>query len=240
MPSYSISVALFDYLPVLASLAGMLALAPSLARLVPHLRSLIVLAALAIPLAGACKASWKLLIALGHAPIPWLENMLFILLAPGFIVLAHAMRQARGVWQGTSKAHAGSVRSLTLWLLLSWPVALVLALSMPQSRLWFFYLLAVTTLANAGLILQSLLSSRAAACGWRVNALLVLSFAATMAMSGLARLPDTETTAWIQESVNLLAQTSLALAFWQLARALGPATNRPGAASLPPQYKASS
>lgn len=214
MDEYSIAVALYDYVPVALSAAAMGLLAHSLSQNQPALRIIVWTGAFLVPLGGLCKASWKLLIAWQGLQLDWLENLLFICLAPGFTVLAY------GLWAFNQQRHAKIVPTHQYLLpgLLSIALggAALAALAMPERRVWFFWLLAITTLANAGLIWQALRLARSLALGIRAHLPLILSFVATLGMSGLSRLPAGETTAWIQESVNLFAQLCLLLGIIQI------------------------
>lgn len=219
MHSYSVSVALFDFLPVLVSGYALCLLARAVRARHHALRSVAWAAALLIPFGGACKASWKLLVASHGLDLAWLENMLFIALAPGFVMMAFSLFHARRAWrQGTSPAQADYPKArLALWLALPLLGGLAAALLKPDSRLWFFCLLGATTVANAALIVHAI-----AACGWGKLrwpiAAFVYNFLATLALSGLSRLPPGEATAWIQEGVNFSAQAALALGAWHLSR----------------------
>lgn len=220
MSPFSLAVALFDFVPVAVTAIALAWLATGIrAR---HRRAGIVAlcAAWLVPLGGACKASWKLIIALGGPALGWLENLLFVALAPGFAALAFSLHHARRAWRAGVPPQAAALPPLRLgaWVVVPLALAAVLALALPGSRAWFFTLLAATTLAYAALLLHAALAARHARLGAGVTAALACSFVATLALSGLARLPPGEASAWLQEGVNLAAQAALALAFWQLGR----------------------
>ena len=63
MHSYSTSVALFDFVPVLVSAVALLFLARGISQVHRGLAPVAWAAALLIPFGGLCKASWKLLVA---------------------------------------------------------------------------------------------------------------------------------------------------------------------------------
>lgn len=212
MPPYSVAVAAFDFAPVAACAAAMAWLAGAIAARRPALAPVAFAGALLVPFGGLCKASWKLVIALGGAPIGWLENLLFVALAPGFTALAFALHHA----VRPSNRPVPRARALA-WAAPPLAVAAVLALSLP-GRAWLFWLIAVTTVANGALVVQAVRAGRAAGLAWTAPACFAASFAATLALAGLARLPAGEASAWMQESVNLAAQLALAAGAWQLAR----------------------
>lgn len=218
MTPYSIEVALFDYLPVALTAVALALLARGISARHRPLAGVATLAAVLVSLGGACKASWKLIIASGGPALPWLENLLFILMAPGFAAMAFSLHHARRAWQWGEIPNAHGRSRLALWMALPLALAASLALALPGSRAWFFALLAATTLANWTLLAQAGLAARKGGFGGRVIPLLVLNFIATLLLSRLSRLPPGESSAWIQEGVNLVAQAALALAFWQLGR----------------------
>lgn len=218
MSEYSLAVALFDYLPVLISVLGLAALSRGMRTAIGQLASLAWLATAAVATGGLCKASWKLLIALGNPAIDWLENMLFIAMAPGFVLMACLLSHTRRVWLHQHPANALPIARVLLWVALAPVGAISIATAWPDSRAWFFWLLAMTTAGNAALLLQASLAARQSGLGWSVVAGLGYAFLASLALGGLARLPDSNTTAWIQEGVNLSAQTALALSLFVLSR----------------------
>lgn len=218
MHSYSVGVALFDYVPVLVTALGLALLARAIATRHHALSPVAWAAALLIPFGGFCKASWKLIVATQEREIPWLENLLFIAMAPGFVAMSFSLFHAQSAWRAgvPPKAARYPVSRLLAWLVLPLALAAAAALLRPESRLWFFCLLGATTVANAALLVHAFRASHWSGLGWPVAACFVYNFAATLALSGLSRLPPGEYTAWIQEGVNLSAQAALAIGLWHL------------------------
>lgn len=218
MHTYTVAVALFDFLPVLVAACAMLLLAQAISTRHHALAPVVWLAAVLIPLGGLCKASWKLLVAAQGLHINWVENLLFILLAPGFIAMAFGLFHARRVCQAGISAGAAHYppKRLFFWLALPLLSSLAAVIYLPESRLWFFCLLGITTLANVALLTQAILFCRWGGLNQAVIACFIYNFCATLALSGLARLPAGESTAWLQEGVNLSAQLALALGCWRL------------------------
>lgn len=213
MSHYSLAVALFDYLPVLLSALAMASLARLVRRRAPALGPYAVGAAVLIPFGGLCKASWKLIIALGGDARPWLESLLFLSLAPGFVTMACVLAIAR-------KPSATMRDPRPLALLAIAPVVLALALmtALPGSRAAFFLLLGITTVATVTLLAHAIMAARSAGLTG-VAVLFTYALVATLAMGGLARLAAGEASAWLQEGVNASIQAALAYGFWRLARA---------------------
>lgn len=217
MHSYSLSVAIFDFVPVLISALGLHFLARGIAFRHPPLAAIAWGAALLIPFGGFCKASWKLIVATQGQHIDWLENLLFIAMAPGFIAMSFSLFHAKRAWREPVASARYSSTRLLLWLALPLLVSVAAAVLRPDSRLWFFCLLGVTTIANAALIIHAIAACKWGKLGWPM-AFFAYNFVATLALSGLSRLPPGEATAWIQEGVNISAQAALALGAWRLSR----------------------
>jgi hypothetical protein len=230
MHQYSVSVALFDFLPVAATALALALLARAIGQRYPALAPAVWLGALLVPLGGLCKATWKLIVAVYQRELVWLENQLFILMAPGFVLMAYSMFHARRAGQTGIQPDGPVFARARLWFWLTIPAAgaIAAALYAPGSRLWFFWLLGVTTLGNVALLVNAALTARGYGLGGKVTTYFVLNFAGTLALSGLARLPPGEATAWTQEIVNLFAQLALLLGCWHLSRQLRPIAKATG------------
>ncbi len=92
----TVALALDDYVPVLLAGTGALLLADVVRRRVPDLAAAARLGAVLVLLGGLCKASWKLSLAISGEDVTWLAELLFVLLAPGFTLLAWTLLAARG------------------------------------------------------------------------------------------------------------------------------------------------
>lgn len=198
MKDYTIALALFDYVPIAFTALGMYWLCQSEIFKFPTVRKLAVIGAGLIISGGLLKASWKLIVASTGEHIVWMNNSLFILMAPGFTLLSFALLIR----------HSQSVRLRIPIAITSIPplVALTIFLTNPEQRLWFFWLLTVVTLANTIVIFML------ARVGWEtkdriISVLYILSFVGTLSLSGLARIPEqTAALQWIEESINAVAQ----------------------------------
>ena len=212
MPKYSVAVALFDYLPILASASGLWWL-----RRLPathtHIYKVFVVGAASVVVGGLCKASWKLMTALGITPPTGLDTLLFLLMPAGFVMLAAALHQLR------RQLHSNrTTLTISASYALAWLPALLFAVSLPQSRLWFVWLLALSVFATAAFLWQSAMIARTQSGATLSISLLVYCFCSALAMAGLARLPASEMTAWAQELTNLSGQLALAAACWRIQR----------------------
>lgn len=216
MDKYSAGVALFDFVPVLVAGTALALLARGIASRNPALGLTAWIGAALVVTGGLCKASWKLLVALYEVDIAWLQTLLFIAMAPGFVALAFSVDQTRRAWaaSGPSAQALLSPALIRLAAMLGLPllIAVLLVVAVPESRAWFFWLLGVTTLANAAMVVAAARLSRLAGLKWPIAACFAANFLGTLVLSGLSRLPPTEENAWLQESVNLVTQLALLIA----------------------------
>ena len=215
---YTLGLAFEDYVPVILSSVGMWLLSQMIAQVNKETGRLTLVGWLLISLGGLSKSTWKIIMAFsnGSHNIVVLNNLLFILLGPGFVFMAWALWCAYRIV--TNKARPG------IWLV---PVgvtavftlpALFTALTQPDSRTWFFILLTMTTLGNMALgillIRQSLYLKRS----WTA-VLFGVNLVTIFMLSGMARIPNqTIPMQWTEQIVNTLSQGAFAFASWQLAQ----------------------
>lgn len=200
-------------------------LAGLLASTLPGTRLPVLMAVALIGAGGLAKASWKLIWVLSQLDHAWLANLLFILMAPGMVILAFHVAAATPAWRTTTAGAspaAGSQalhRSLVV-IGLAWGLALVSAYTQTEGKTWFFILLATASFAN---ITISTLLIRVA---WRLNqhltsGLFLLSILLILSLSGLARVSEgSAPLQWLAECLNTLAHGSFALAVWRLRRVI--------------------
>ncbi|MBL8057393.1 MAG: hypothetical protein JNK29_11875 [Anaerolineales bacterium] len=218
--TYSVALALQDYVPVALSALGLFFLAEMIARMSAEARvgRIALLGAWLVMLGGGIKASWKLNLALTGADIHWMDNALFILMGPGFTALGWALSAAQRQWAGQP------LTSRWAWLfpfLVSaafLATAAGLAWAQPGTRTWFFVLLGMTTIANFAL--SGLAIRQAWGQGRRGIALLfIVNVVAILALQGFARAGDrTELVQWIEQILNTLSNLAFALAAYRLNR----------------------
>lgn len=195
---YTVALALFDYIPTVFTALGLYWLCTSQLFDLSVIRRTAIVGAAMIISGGLLKASWKLIVASTGEHIPWMNNSLFIFMAPGFVLLgfALAIRHSRPVSVLAPVLFTGAIPLIALYFYLVYP----------SQRLWFFWLLAIVTLANTAVIFML------ARTGWKnndrtVSLLYLASFVGTLSLSGLARIPEqTAALQWIEEGINAIAQ----------------------------------
>jgi hypothetical protein len=196
--TYTLELALFNFIPVIAFLIGAYYLVSITSRLcAKSCKWLTLIGSLLIVLAGVFKATWKLLFTLGWANILWMSDSQFILMAIGYLMVFIAMILL-----------ACNLRSkyenLPALLMASWKIPF----------------LTVMTLASLGtyiiLIYFSLKhGSRLGAISFLLGLIFLLS------MGALASGEQTIARQWLEQWINACAQIGFALGVWLLHQAIG-------------------
>lgn len=214
MEDYSLALALFDYLPVVLSLIGLLAVVRLLAPALPFARPALLAGLGLVVVGGASKATWKLTWVLAGADLALLDNALFVCIAPGMALLAcHALATDRR-WRG-SFAPQHPLRNSLLAIAAVLGAAGLVAASF-DSRAWFFVLLAGASLGN--LVLTAVLIR----CSWRwrqrfTAVLFLASLLITLSLGGLARFSaGSAPLQWLAEILNVFSTGGFAWAAWRL------------------------
>lgn len=213
---YSLSLALFDYIPVALSAIGLFMLAGLLARISPASRPWLLGAAALVTAGGLSKAGWKLSWVLTGADHAWADNLLFVLVAPGMILLGWHTAGARRVWRDIRPG--SPTRNAAIAIALLYAAALS-----AEGRAWFFILLAGAALANV------LMSGILIGWAWELDdrpsaGIFLFSILVVLSLGGLARVSaGSAPLQWLAECLNALAQGSFALAVWRLRRTIAPA-----------------
>ena len=215
-PEYTISLALIDFLPIIFTAFGMY----YVARMVTHLGhtqgQMAMLGAVLIILGGTLKAVWKTINAAtqGAVDINWMEESLFVFMAPGFIYLAFA------VWSGVRVIRRKKVS--TVWLM---PTVIVLVMAAgsaylgitrPEEPAWKRILLGMMVLANLlSTILLVVFAFREKMPA--IGVLFILNFTGVLILNGLARIPvQTISLQWIEEGINAVTWLMFAFAAFKL------------------------
>jgi hypothetical protein len=195
METYTLPLALFDYVPNIAFLVGAFFLVRTviLARGRPCSR-MCMAGALLIFSGGILKATWKLIFTLGIADIQWMSEIQFILLAPGFLALL-----------------------VTAILLARTKPFETPAIAMAMAA-WKIPLLAIMTLSSLGA--QGILTYISFKRKARLAAyLFIVAVLCMLGMSGMASGSEqTVATQWIEEAMNSIGQIAFAVACWLLYR----------------------
>ncbi|MFT5223588.1 MAG: hypothetical protein ACI867_001910, partial [Glaciecola sp.] len=201
-----------DAMPVAMSTAGLVALGVGVGRRMgAPLGRLAIISAVTIGLGGAAKVSWKLLAAGAEVDVAWLDDLLFPLLAVGFVGMARLViltRRGEQVSRGTS-VRTGILVAVTAGLI----AAAVLVDGAAGLRL------ARTIAIVASLTMSWQLLAVGTGVGDRLSvAFIVGNVIATLSLAGLARVEvQTLGLQWIEQSVNTASQFVFLLAALRLA-----------------------
>jgi hypothetical protein len=221
METYTLSLALEDFIPVILSSIGLYLISRMVAHVDRGIGRMAFIGWLLITLGGFCKATWKLNMALsdGQSNLVWLDKGLFLWLAAGFTLMTFA------VWFA-ARMMGGGARPSRIWFgpLLVFGLCLFAILSTgfpdPQINTWRFILLGVATIANVMLVI--LLIRQAWRLGLRVAAVMfALNIILVFTLNGMARMPDqTIPLQWLEQMTNTIAQAAFLLAAWQVNQAV--------------------
>jgi hypothetical protein len=196
--SYTLELALFNFIPNIAFLIGAYFLVQTTSKVCAKpCKWLTLIGSLLIVLAGVLKATWKLLFTLSWANILWMSDIQFVLMAPGYLMIFIAMILL-----------ACNLRS---------QYESLAALLMTELKIPF---LAVMTLACLGThIVLIYLSwkhrSRLGAISFLIGLIFMLS------MGALARGEQTIARQWLEQWINAFGQTGFAIGAWLLYQAIG-------------------
>jgi hypothetical protein len=207
MPQYGLDLALTNFLPVVFTALALFCIARLTGALAQSSAPMAVLGATLVVLAGLCKATWKLIIALGGPDLPWLANALFPLMAPGFTLLALALWRAQREIKGPRPPWLMALAIIGL----SYGAAALRSLGLGVERGWFLPLMTLASLAN--LTLTALLLREA----WRrrtlwLAPLFLANLAMVFALQRIARIePKTLSVHWLEQSLTAMGAGAFAL-----------------------------
>jgi hypothetical protein len=184
MQTYSLGLALFDFVPTFFFLIGAFFLVKTVLICVgkPAARMLMAGSALVF-IGGFLKAVWKLLYAAQIADIVWMAEAQFLLLGIGFLAIFITVFLM-------VRKRKNSVAGAALFL------------GMAPWKIPFLFLMTVTSLGAEGILayLSFQRGLRLAAAGFVVGVLGLL------AMGALASAEQSVAMQWVEESVNTLGQ----------------------------------
>ncbi len=212
---YTVSLALFDYIPVGFSVIALYFLTKRISTLIPELKSFATMAWIFTCSAGILKATWKLLLSASDQKYNflWMSDQLFFMLFIGLSMMAMAVIWSNRESPSTSLMHRR-------WLMVLIPLAIVIGFALylkfsnPESRVWNYMLLGLSTIAN--LVLSITLIRQAKKEQLTLAAILIaLNLIGVFLLSGLGRIEDqTSTLQWIAEAVNTFAQGAFLYGVW--------------------------
>lgn len=213
--TYTLALALTDFLPVAAGGLGMLLITRYAAALGRAEFPPLLPIPLVIFTGGLLKASWKTWVVVSGQNVTWMTDQLFFFLASGYVMMAALVTASLGAHKRQAELSAGWWRlPLTIVMVL---VASALYLRFTtDGRGWNFLLLGVLSLANLVLFVRLIAHSIGTRNLWSAAGFttsLVLGYV----LVGLARMPDqTLQLQWVAQTLNFVSNSILALSAWYL------------------------
>ena len=183
--AYPLSLALFDFLPVIFFLIGAIFLVGiSSIMCGRRCRNLAITGSLLIFFGGLTKAVWKLLFTIGVGDFLLLSEIQFVLVAPGFLILLIVVIKMASSERSGYKENAELLPAIATWKI---PFLIVMTLS----SLGVQGLLAYISFRHKAIV---------AAFGF------ILAFICLLGMGAMASGEQTLTRQWVEETVNTAGQ----------------------------------
>lgn len=214
----TLALALQDFVPVFLTLLALIWIT-RIIFVMNHQSGLVgIIGSVLVILGGLLKAISKLLWVTSGDLILWMENSLFVLMAPGFALLAWAL------WTGQKVIFRGVETRYVFQV----PIVFVLLVGggtanlsfNNEGRAWFFVLLSLVVIMSS--IMLILLSRHA----WNYNLkstayLFWVYLVLTFVLNGMARTPSpTIGVEWTKQLLNTAGAAILTIASWQLWRSI--------------------
>jgi hypothetical protein len=211
---FTLPLAVLDFVPVLLTGIGFIYIIRLVSLILPSQGRIAFLGGLMVVAGGFLRALWKLLIVLsgGDLVIDWMGSSLFVLMAPGYVLLAWS------IWQFSRSMRRK--RTYNAWLpplllaLILWAASYFLARTQPESLAWKSILISVTVLANlvSGILLITFAFRQGLSkAGW----LFIVNLIVVFILNGLARAAEqTVMIHWMAESVDSVSTLCYAIAVW--------------------------
>jgi hypothetical protein len=228
METYTLSLALEDFIPVILSSIGLYFVSRMVQSVDARLGRMAFSGFVLVSIGGFLKATWKLVMAATETRVnlAWFDKGMFMWMSVGFTLLAFAL------WF-MSEIRSGKRQPNRIWL----GPAIVLGLSLfailftgfPDLTVntWRFILLGVMTIGNVVmvvLLIQQARYNNLNKMAWLFLANIVIVFV----LSGLARMPEQSIPLqWTEQLLNTFGQGAFAYAAWKLAGAVSAPAMQP-------------
>ncbi|MFN8433437.1 MAG: hypothetical protein U0V18_05430 [Anaerolineales bacterium] len=218
METYTLGLALEDFIPVIFSSIGLYFVSRMVKNVDARLGQMATIGFILVSIGGFLKAIWKLTMAATNTQvnIAWLDKGMFMWMSVGFTLLAFALwfmseirsgkRQPNRIWLGPS-------------IVLGLSLVAILFTGFPDLTVntWRFILLGVMTIGNVVMVILLIQQARynnLNTMAWLFLANIVIVFV----LSGLARMPDQSIPLqWTEQLLNTFGQGAFAYAAWKLA-----------------------
>lgn len=218
MERYTLSLALFDYLPVLAGSIAIFLICKYCATVGQRSGVWLVAIPLLAVVGGFLKATWKTIyVTTGH-DLNWMSDQLFFFLASSYIFVTGLVISALGAAAKNQSLEANWWR-LPLAIAIAVVSAALYLIFTSDSRAWTFVLLAVMSIANLVFMIRLIIHAKSLG-NWPSVVGFAVGLTLTYILVGLARIEEqTLELQWTEEVLNLIAQSMTASAAWSLYQA---------------------
>jgi hypothetical protein len=225
METYTLGLALEDFLPVIFSSIGLYFVSRMVKNVNPRLGQMATIGWILVTIGGFLKATWKLTMALTNSQtnIAWFDKGMFMWMSVGFTLLAFAL------WF-VSEIRSGKRQPNRIWLgpaiVLGLSFAAILFTGFPDLTIntWRFILLGVMTIGNVVMVVLLIQQARYNNLN-KMAWLFLVNIVIVFVLSGLARIPEQSIPLqWTEQLLNTFAQGAFAYAAWKLAGVIAPAS----------------
>lgn len=225
METYTLGLALEDFIPVIFSSIGLYFVSRMVTSINARLGQMATIGFILVSIGGFLKATWKLIMALTQSQtnIVWFDKGMFMWMSVGFTLLAFAL------WF-VSEIRSGKRKPYRIWL----GPSVVLGLSLvgilftgfpdPTINTWRFILLGVMTIGNVVMVVLLIQQARYNNLN-KMAWLFLVNIVIVFILSGLARIPEqTIPLQWTEQLLNTFGQGAFAYAAWKLAGVIAPSS----------------
>lgn len=216
---FSVGLAVYDFLPVLFTGIAMVYVWRMTQAFAPQHAMLAAIGGILVVTAGLTKAGWKLIVATTGIDIYFLSQLLFPLMAPGFILVMF------GVW---AMVRCADDKSVPAWFWMLPLVVIASAFSWAGYRMfvaqiergWFQPLLILVSVGNVALI-SMLISASVRRKKWGLAGLFFLNIVMTFALQPIAAMENLSLAMhWIEQTLTSAGAGAFAFAAYGLSRVL--------------------
>jgi hypothetical protein len=216
---YSISLALFDFVPVLFTGIALYYVWSMTRDHAPQHRYLALLGGILIVAAGLTKASWKMIIASTGTDVVWLSQLLFPLMAPGFILaMVAVLAIVRGANGQTNPLWLPIIPLVLIGGAFLWADYRIFIAQIERG--WFQPLLLLVSVGNAVMI-GLLVSASVRRKKWLLAGLFFANIVMTFALQPIAAMDNLSIAMhWLEQSLTAAGAGAFAYAAYGLSRVL--------------------
>ena len=215
--TYDLALALEDAIPVILSGVGLFYITRMLLRIDPESGHMGRVGMVLVVLGGCTKVVFKIIMSLSNnqAQIDWLSNVLFWMLAPGFVLLCWALFCGFRVAAGESRPKLWTMPLVVIGV--PYTLALITLFQDPSSRIWFFIFLTVTTVCNVLFLVMLIRRSRSEKLGLAAGLFLVNMILIFVLNGAASALEQTIANQWAEQLTNTASQAAFGYAAYKLA-----------------------